>query len=137
MVPKQLSDLILVRFLNADLKDNIAVLYKPFVVEWNDKIISVPAGYATDGSSVPGFVPGGLANCMTGIEASVVHDYFYETHNESKEYADSLFNAMLKLDPKVGWLQRQMMVAAVESSVGDRIYYKDDYVEEEMEEWTE
>ena len=128
MTVEILTNLILRIPKDMNLGKNIAILDTNFTVDWNGVILTVPFGYATDGSSVPGWVPGGISNPMTGIMAAVVHDYAYEHHGQSKEEADALFNEMLELDPNVSDFQRRVMVAAVDSDIGDEIYYGDEYV---------
>ncbi len=128
MTVEILTDLILVIAKDMTETDDIAILGGHFTVRWNGKIITAPKGYATDGSSVPGWVPGGISNPMTGIKASVLHDYAYEHHGQTKEQADDLFDEMLTLDPNVSDFQREIMVAAVCSDIGDEIYYGDEYV---------
>ncbi len=119
----QQTNLYLARYMEPKRGSNdIAVLTKSFRVEWRPHwyagqehlpIVIVPRGFGTDGTSIPRFARG-LLDRMTGIEASVVHDYLYRTHMASKPFADALFNAMLKENPKVSWMQRNLMVTAVE-----------------------
>ncbi len=133
MTVEILNDLILVIPKDMGKTENIAILGADFSVKWNDftlssTLIIVPKGYATDGSSVPGWVPGGITNPMTGIRAAVIHDFAYEHHGQTKDDADALFDEMLKIDPNVSDFQRRIMVGAVRSEIGDEIYYGDEYV---------
>lgn len=103
-------------------RNDIAVLTRTFVVVWNGVRVSVPRGFATDGSSVPSFARG-IVDRMSGIEASVVHDFLYATQSQSKAFADNLFDAMLAENPDISWIQQNIMVAAVKV-FGDNAYYK-------------
>ena len=98
------------------------MLTRTFVAEWEGVTIRVPRGFGSDGSSVPSFARG-IVDRMDGIEASVVHDFLYETHKKSKAFADDLFDAMLSENPDISWGQRQLMVAAVKT-FGDQAYFK-------------
>jgi|ETNvirenome_6_85_1030632.scaffolds.fasta_scaffold46492_4 hypothetical protein len=111
--------------------EDIAVLTDSFKVVWKGTCIVVPKGFATDGSSVPR-IARALVDRMTGIEASVVHDYLYATQKKPKDYADDLFNAMLAENINVSWMQRHAMYRAVQV-FGRQAYYKVDWGWEDEE----
>ena len=111
--------------------EDIAVLTDSFKVVWKGTLIVVPQGFATDGSSVPRIVRA-VVDRMTGIEASIVHDYLYATQKKPKDYADDLFNAMLAENINVSWVQRPAMYWAVQV-FGSQAYYKKDWRWEDEE----
>lgn len=113
-----------------ELGANLFILSEDYSIRWQGRNFIVPAGYLTDGASVPGAVPGGIADRVTGIEAAIAHDFMYETHTLSKEDADKLFDEMLEADPAVSDITRFLMVHALNSEAAERIYYGDDYVPE-------
>ena len=123
-MPIQQNNLYLERYLIPRRSQNdIFVLSQPFKIEWQNDSITVPRGFATDGTSIPN-IARAVLDRVTGIEASVVHDFLYRTRKRSKEFADSLFDAMLTENPHVSWLQRRLMVSAVRA-FGDQSYYGD------------
>ena len=105
-----------------ELGANLFVLSEDYRVRWDDDEYTIPAGYRTDGASVPGAVPGGIADRVTGIEASVVHDFMYENQTLPKEDADRLFDEMLEADPAVSDVTRILMVLALDSDIARQKY---------------
>ncbi len=101
--------------------DDIAVLTRSFSVIHDGVTITVPRGFGTDGSSVPRLARA-IVDRMTGIEASVVHDFLYRTQAQPKAFADDLFDAMLYENPYVSWLERKLMVGAVKVFGGPSFY---------------
>ncbi len=121
--------------MKAEILNKLSViveLREDFSVEWGGKVFTVPKGYRCDGASIPDWVPNGFLNQMTGIRAAVVHDWNYDEEKNPdrlpKIEADELFNDMLDLDPEVSDLRRHIMVGAVNSDIGEEIYYGDKYV---------
>ena len=113
-----------------ELGDNLFILDRDFVIQVDGQEIRVPRGFKSDGTSVPGFLPSGIAHPMTGIKASVIHDFCYRTHRLPKDDADSLFDAMLRMDKTVDGGTRLLMVTALNSDPADQIYYREEYVPE-------
>lgn len=130
MTVRLASKPVALEFPMAEMGEDIAVLVRDFIVEWDGEMIVVPAGFATDGTSVPGFTPNGFINCMTGINASVVHDWLYRGRLKPKEVCDRIFDELLELDPNVDGGTRFAMVTSLNSDAGLEAYWKELYVPE-------
>ena len=95
------SDLILqpVRFIHTEYKRKPGyLLLSDFCVEWNDKLVTVPAGFGYNGASIPKalFQIMGTPFNPRYMEASCVHDWLYYTHLlKRRTEADRLFRSML------------------------------------------
>ncbi len=91
------------------------ILGDPLVVLSGDERIEIPAGYTTDGASVPGW-----AQVLTGWKpwedpqrwGGIVHDWLYTQKGVSKAHADNVFRAVLASE-KAGWWKRKLMYTAV------------------------
>lgn len=77
-------------------------------------MLTVPAGFITDGASVPRAFWNILAPFGDYFEAAVIHDYLYSPHNrfKTRAEADRIFlEAMGHVG--VGWLTRRTIYRAV------------------------
>jgi hypothetical protein len=95
--------------------DRFWILGDALVLDVDGERLEIPAGYTTDGASVPGW-----AQPLTGWEpwedpqrwAGIVHDWLYTQKGVSKARADRVFEAVLASEG-AGWLKRKAMYAAV------------------------
>ncbi len=107
---------------------NIALVAKDFLCWWTphpggpETVILVPQGYATDGTSVPGFVPNSIMSAITGITGAVVHDYLYETKMFPKEVCDQIAGEFWEMDEYVSGRIRTTMLAGLDSDIARKIY---------------
>lgn len=84
-----------------------------FTVDGKDR--RVPAGFTTDGASIPPF-----AQVLTGWApweepqrwGAIAHDYLYCVPGVAKSYADHVFRALLRSEG-AGWYRRSVMFWAV------------------------
>lgn len=98
----QKTDLVLVRRLKALRSSHKFVLGADFQVgDW-----TVPEGFATDLTSVP-LGMRNLVSRFDGIEAAVLHDWFYRTARVQRKQADEIFFTMLE-GAVPGWKRRLM-----------------------------
>ena len=78
-----------------------------------NRIITVPAGFVTDFASVPRLPFAYLVAGGRGKMASVIHDYFYQTHTcRDRKSADRVFLEAMK-ESGVGIFPRGTMYSAV------------------------
>jgi hypothetical protein len=104
--------------------DQLWILGTPLIVEVNARRHEVPAGFTTDGASIPKW-----GQVLTGWDpweppqrwAAIVHDWLYCDHGVSKEYADEAFRAVLRSEGS-NWWQREVMYLAV--NVGGHSAYR-------------
>ena len=94
----------------SDHQGNIYTLMEDLTVTWNGKKLIVPAGFKSDGASVPLFFwrsvfPPGDSRAL---RAAFAHDYIYRTHpwEWSKADADNMFYDLLRQDG-IPWLCAQ------------------------------
>jgi hypothetical protein len=95
-------------------------LLKPIVLETNDwHVITVPAGYTCDVSSIPRFLWHivGYPTHPLNIRAGFVHDYEYGLGRLSRKDCDKLFYQILRLEGK-SWFIAQHMYHAVRAFGG-------------------
>ena len=83
-----------------DEMGNVYTLLEDLVIAWNGKTLYVPAGFKSDGASVPRFFwrwvfPPGDSRALL---AAFAHDYIYRKHPEnwSKADADNMFYDLLR-----------------------------------------
>ena len=76
------------------------------------KIIDVPAGFLTDGASVPRVFWSLFDPTGPYLQAAVIHDYLYNTQVFSRETADEVFLEAMKACG-VGFITRQTVYRAV------------------------
>lgn len=76
--------------------------------------VTVPAGFITDGASIPRIFWNILAPFGEYFEAAVIHDYLYSPHNRRfrREQADEIFKEAM-FNVGIGWLKRETIYRAV------------------------
>jgi len=80
---------LIVEWLDDD--EGLARLVEDF--EWHG--VRVPAGFVTDGCSVPTIGRFAIPKWGAGAKAGVIHDKLYVSHEKTKEESDDLFRALL------------------------------------------
>lgn len=82
-----------------DASGNVYTLLEELRITWRGKTLAVPAGFKSDGASVPRFFwrivfPPGDAKAL---RAAFIHDFIYRTHPEGwrKKEADLVFRELL------------------------------------------
>ena len=91
----QLTPLILRRDIVRSGGNTFAVLHADFTIHCGIWQWTVPEGFPTDLASVPrGFR--WLVSKVTGVEASIIHDWLYDQRIGTRKYADDLFYEFLK-----------------------------------------
>ena len=95
---------------NEDEKGNVYTLLEDVTVLWQTNTLVIPAGFKSDGASVPRFFwrsvfPPGDSRALT---AAFAHDYVYRTHPAgwTRKMADDMFYDLLREDG-VGWFNAQ------------------------------
>jgi hypothetical protein len=94
--------------------DALWILGEDLVVEVDGERIVVPAGFTTDGASVPGW-----AQWLTGWGpweepqrwAAIVHDWLYHQEGTSKWYSDQVFRALLEAEGASAFKSTVMFLA--------------------------
>lgn len=77
-------------------------------------LIEVPAGFITDGASIPRLFWSMLSPFGDYFAAAIIHDYLYSSHNDrySRQHADLIFKeAMFNIG--VPWHTRETIFRAV------------------------
>lgn len=89
-----------VAILNEDDQGNVYTLLEDVTVVWQGHTLVIPAGFKSDGASVPKFFwrwvfPPGDSRALL---AAFAHDFVYRTHPEgwSKADADNMFYDLLR-----------------------------------------
>ncbi|MBR2510436.1 MAG: DUF1353 domain-containing protein [Lentisphaeria bacterium] len=93
-----------------DEKGNVYTLLEDVTVHWQGKTLVIPAGFKSDGASVPRFFwrivfPPGDSRAL---RAAIAHDFIYRTHPEgwTRKMADDMFYDLLREDG-VCWFNAQ------------------------------
>ncbi len=78
-------------------KKNMMRLARDYRFLYNEKFYTVPDGFVWDGFSNPKLFHGIMPSSFEPrvLESSLVHDYFYRTHEISRDDADQLLFDML------------------------------------------
>ena len=83
-----------------DEQGNVYTLLEDVVVQWNGRWLHLPAGFKSDGASVPRFFwrwvfPPGDSRALL---AAFAHDFVYRTHPDgwTKQDADKMFYVLLR-----------------------------------------
>jgi len=89
-------------------------LAETYFFEYDGYCVVVPMGYEYDGASIPPAFWQVLGSPFHPkyMTAALAHDYLYTTHETTKEYADSLFKALL-LQSGVNDISASLMYNAV------------------------
>ena len=97
---RQLTPLVLRREIDRPAPGTVAFIGEAFKIVYRrdgrDQIVIVPVGFPTDLASVPRALRG-VVSKVTGIEASIAHDWLYDQREGKRADADRLFYEMLKL----------------------------------------
>ena len=70
--------------------------------------ITVPAGFITDFASVPWILWTFLPSWGKYGKAAVVHDYLYQTHNQTRFMADAIFYEAMVVGGTAKWKAKMM-----------------------------
>ena len=88
-------------------RGDIFTLLEDVTVQFNDKIVTVPAGFQSDGASVPEFLWDSVSPKIDQrtLRGAVVHDYLYRTANEqwTRKEADEFFYRLIREDGLNWW----------------------------------
>ncbi len=129
----RINGVLSLNFPLIDMGDDFAEVAKDFLIfytgdDGKEVAILTPAGFRTDGNSVPDWIPGMDAN--TGLVGAVVHDNLYRNKLFPKEVCDRIAGEIWDLDPMVSDATRYLMLAGLDSDIAREIYHGDDYVPE-------
>lgn len=98
---------MLVEIHQEDNMGNVFTLRQPLEIEWQGRQLTVPAGFKSDGASVPRMFwrlvfP---SSDTKALRAAFAHDYIYRTHPAgwTKADADKLFYDFLVQDGIPKW----------------------------------
>lgn len=98
---------MIVEIHKEDEMGNVFTLKEDVKISWKERRLSVPAGFKSDGASVPRIFwrlvfP---SSDTTALRAAFAHDYIYRTHPEgwTKEEADQMFYDLLVNDGVPKW----------------------------------
>ena len=103
-----------------DLGKRATQLLVPLSCWWREKYvtrsIAVPAGFISDGPSIPGWLRGVVVYDHRQLRPAIIHDWITDNLDDLDEWtwsqAAGLFSASLKSEG-VGWYTRGKMVGAV------------------------
>ena len=88
-------------------KGDIIRLQADMVYTWNDMVVIVPAGFESDGASVPRFLWSSVSSQIDPrtLAAAIAHDYIYRNHPEgwTREMADDMFYDICRSDGLCWW----------------------------------
>lgn len=89
---------------------DIITLLEDLTVIYNGKVLTVPAGFQSDGASVPQFLWDSVSPQIDPrtLRGAVVHDFLYRTtpRNWTRKEADELFYDFIRADG-LGWWRAQ------------------------------
>lgn len=111
------------------------VLARPYRVELDFEarprpwVIDIPAGLLTDLTSVPAVARPIVGRVGPHLEAAIVHDFLFvawqdlmpEPRRECFDFANDAFAVLLR-ESRVGWFKRRLILRAVRSFVGWRVF---------------
>lgn len=91
----------------SDEQGDILTLLEPLEINWKGRILIVPAGFRSDGASVPEFLWATVSPAIDPrtIRAAVAHDYLYRHHPEgwTRADADAMFYDLIREDGLNWW----------------------------------
>lgn len=89
---------------------DIITLLEPLVVEWQGRVLIVPACFQSDGASVPQFLWSTVSPAIDPrtIRGAVAHDYLYRMTPAgwTRKMADEMFYDLIRADG-LGWWRAQ------------------------------
>lgn len=77
----------------------------------SDHFISVPAGFHTDGISIPWCFAWIVQRWGKGLAAGILHDYLYRSKSHTRHEADRIFREALKVCGVSSWRRTVCYVA--------------------------
>jgi hypothetical protein len=104
-----------VAFMDGTDRNQFVVLTRDFIYcrPETGELIVVPAGYGTDGLSLPKAIKWIINPVDPKMRSAVVHDWLYAVGEPNKrKNADQIFRDALKQE-KVSWIQRNLAYAGV------------------------
>ena len=116
---KTIETVFPIPFLGEYIGNGKFKLEKPFEY-WNPPVkVKVPAGFITDGASIPRFAWSLIGSPWSGryARAAIIHDYLYFTKTVSRKEADRIFLQAMQI-LKVNWFKRRAMWLAVRLFAG-------------------
>ncbi len=94
----------------SDESGDILTLLEPLEINWNGRGLIVPAGFKSDGASVPEFLWSTVSPAIDPrtVRGAVAHDYVYRHHPEgwTRADADNMFYDLIREDG-LGWWRAQ------------------------------
>lgn len=86
---------------------------KPLVYEGAWEMLEVPAGFRTDGASIPAIFWPIVGHPLTGdhAAAAILHDCLYRQGRVSRADADGIFRRALRESGVPGWRRRLLWLA--------------------------
>ena len=101
-------------------------LLEPLKIEWRGKSLTVPAGFESDGCSVPRFLWSSVSPRIDNrtLRGAIGHDWIYRTHPEgwTKAEADGMFYDIIREDG-LSWWKSQKAYWGVRLFGGDSWHY--------------
>lgn len=86
---------------------DVITLQQDLIVVWRDRTLLIPAGFQSDGASVPQFLWSSVSPAIDPrtIRAAIVHDYLYRTAPAgwTRKDADDLFYDFCRQDGLSWW----------------------------------
>ena len=96
-----------VRIHRESINGDVLTLLEDLIVIWGDRVIRVPAGFQSDGASVPRFMWENVSPAIDPrtIRAAIIHDWIYRNHPNgwSRRMADCLFYDFCRADGLSWW----------------------------------
>jgi hypothetical protein len=94
----------------------------------DEEMIVAPAGFTTDGASIPWWGWLIVGPPMTGryVEAAVIHDFLYVNHDYSRARSDEIFLEAMKVCQVTKWKRRLMYRALRIARKASKIYHSHD-----------
>lgn len=88
-------------------RGDVLTLKEPLIVHWRGRLLEVPAGFESDGASVPRLFWATVSPRVdpATIRGAVAHDYLYRKHPDgwTRADADELFYDLIRADGLSWW----------------------------------
>lgn len=92
-------------------RGDILTLEEDLTVRWRGRVVTVPAGFESDGASVPRLLWSSISPRLDPrtLRGAVVHDYLYRTapENWTRKEADTLFYEFIREDGLSWWAAKK------------------------------